>query len=266
MEKTVLITGAKGGLGNALVNEFADHSWKVVVTDLSEKICNDFHPGDRIIELPMDVTSEEAIQSVVEKIRSAGILLDLIINNAGIDGYFPLSEAPFEMFFRIFDVNVFGSYRVNRAFLPLMKAPGGKIIQISSESVKLNVPFMTYPVSKQTLEGYCRTLRLELRFLGIDVTMVRPGPIRTPMVENVRQMKNPVEGSRLNGPFGKFASMAYREIGKIAEPREIARFIFRIASKKRMKPVYQVNNDPKLAISSFIPFSLLEKIITKRLR
>jgi short-subunit dehydrogenase len=266
LPKTVMITGASGGLGKALANEFRKNGWHVIATDLEEKILKSENTDSMIRELAMDVSSDDSVSSVAELLRKEQQQVDLIINNAGIDRYFPLSETPVSKFKEVFEVNVFGSYRVNQVFLPFIKKPGGRIIHISSEAIKINVPFMTYPVSKQTLEGYSRTLRLELRFLGIDVTLVRPGPIKTPFLENVKKMKNPVLNSLLKEPFEKFAEQAHNEIGKTVEPDEVAKYIFRIANAKKTRSVYKINNSIRLSIASMLPFSLVERMVYSRLK
>jgi NAD(P)-dependent dehydrogenase (short-subunit alcohol dehydrogenase family) len=266
VSKTVLITGAMGGLGEALVTEFSGKGWNVIATDLGEKIAKVENTAGRVRYMEMDVSSGDSVASVAGQLMKEQQQVDLIVNNAGIDRYFPLCETPVEQFREVFEVNVFGSYRVNRAFLPVLKRPGGKIIHISSEAVKINMPFMTYPVSKQTLEGYSRTLRQELHFIGIDVTLIRPGAIKTPFLENVKKMKNPVPGSLLAGPFEKFAAQAYREIGKAVEPAKVAAYIHRIAGKKKSRPVYQINNSIKLSIAFLLPFCLLERMVYQRLK
>ena len=264
--KTVLITGAFGGLGEMLVFEFSNKGWHVIATDLEEKILKDENRNNMIHKMTMDVSSDDSVGSVAGQLLKDRQQLDLIVNNAGIDRYFPLSEAPVTRFQEVFEVNVFGSYRVNQTFLPLLKRPGGRIIHISSESVKINVPFMTYPISKQTLEGYSRTIRQELRFLGIDVTLIRPGAINTPFLENVKKMKNPVPGSLLVGPFEKFSAQAHKEIGKIIEPAKVAKYIFRIASAKKTRPVYEIHNSIRLSIAAILPFSLVEWMVYHRLK
>lgn len=266
IQKTVLITGAKGGLGEALTHAFRGNGWYVIATDLEEKILNNKNPDEMIREMAMDVSSGDSVASVAGQLLNDQQQLDLIVNNAGIDRYFPLSETPVTYFQEVFEVNVFGSYRVNQNFLPLLKRPGGRIINISSEAVKINIPFMTYPISKQTLEGYSRTLRQELRFLGISVILIRPGAIRTPFLENVRKMKNPVPGSLLTGPFDKFASQAHKEIGKTIEPAEVAKYIFRIANARKTKAVYKIHNSIRLSLASVLPFWLVERMVYRRLR
>ena len=264
--KTVLITGAFGGLGEMLVFEFSNKGWHVIATDLEEKILKNENRDDGIRKMAMDVSSDDSVGSVAGQLQKEQQQLDLILNNAGIDRYFPLSEAPVNHFQEVFEVNVFGSYRVNQTFLPLLKRPGGRIIHISSEAVKINVPFMTYPISKQTLEGYVRTMRQELRFLGIDVILIRPGAIKTAFLENVRKMKNPVPGSLLAGPFEKFAAQAYQEIGKTIEPAKVAKYIFRIAVAEKPKHLYKIHNSILLSIASILPLWLIEQMVYRRLR
>jgi NAD(P)-dependent dehydrogenase (short-subunit alcohol dehydrogenase family) len=263
---TVLITGAGGGLGAALSGEFSRKGWFVIATDVEEKTLHGEKEQENFRRMVMDVSSDESVRAAAGLLLKEKVQLDLIVNNAGIDRYFPLSEAPVSLFREVFEVNVFGSYRVNQAFLPLLKKPGGRIIHVSSEAVKINMPFMAYPISKQTLEGYSRTIRQELRFLGIDVTLIRPGAIRTPFIENVKKMKNPVPDSLLQGPFEKFAAQAYKEIGKTVEPAAVAASIFRIANVKRTRPVYKINNSFQLSVAAILPFCLIEKEVNRRLR
>jgi NAD(P)-dependent dehydrogenase (short-subunit alcohol dehydrogenase family) len=264
--KTVLITGAQGGLGSALTQDFMKNGWTVIATDLDNKIPKDELPDNRLIRIAMDVSSDESVGIVAGQLKQNRQQLDIIINNAGIDRYFPLCETPVAKFKEIFEVNVFGCYRVNQAFLPVLKKPGGRIINISSEAVKINVPFMTYPVSKQTLESYSRTLRQELRFLGIDVVLIRPGAINTPFLENVKKIKNPVSDSLLQVPFEKFAEQAYREIGKTIDPFKAAKFILKIAQAKKIKFIYKINNSMLLSIASMLPFWVIERMVYRRLK
>jgi short-subunit dehydrogenase len=96
--------------------------------------------------------------------------------------------------------------------------------------------------------------------------MIRPGAIKTPFLENVKKMKNPVPDSLLAGPFEKFATLAYKEIGKTVEPSTVAKYIYRIAGAKKTRPVYKIHNSIRISIASLLPFSLIENIVYRRLR
>jgi NAD(P)-dependent dehydrogenase (short-subunit alcohol dehydrogenase family) len=278
-DKVVLITGAAHGLGRALTTHFLSEGWQVVAADIDESSMFDLKDNPKVLSMHMDVTSDKSVESALEKVRTEKIIIDIIINNAGIDRYFPLSEAPVEMIKEVFEVNLFGGYRVNQTFLPVLKKPGGRIIQISSESLHLNIPFMPYPISKMAVEGYAKTLRQELKFSGIDVVIVRPGAIRTGLLENVSNLKSAAlmplrhvgslpageEGWQLADKMEKFAGDAPKNIGRVFEPEEVASFIFKVSQNPKPRAVYKINNSLQLKIAALLPFSLVEKLIRSRL-
>jgi len=271
-DKVVLITGAAHGLGRALTTRFLSEGWWVVATDVDEPAMMDLGKNPKIRAIRMDVTSDESVESAFKKVKSEKISIDVIINNAGIDRYFPLSEAPVGKFKEVFEVNLFGSYRVNQNFLPVLNKPGGKIIHIGSESLNLTIPFMSYPLSKNGLERYAKVLRQELKFQGIDVVVVRPGAIRTGLLENVLKLKSVVSSRQsavgswhLAAQMNKFAEDAPKNIGKVLEPEEVAAFIYKISLKPNPKAVYKINNSLQLKIAALLPFKLVEKLVRKRL-
>jgi len=261
MKKTVLITGAARGLGGALVRRFLEAGWRVIATDTDDLSMAWMLSHPEIHVLPMDVTSDESVGAAFSRIREQGIPVDVVINNAGIDRYFPLSEAPVSRFREVFEVNVFGAYRVNQTFLPVIRRPGGRIVQISSESLNLTMPFMPYPISKKSAEGYMRALRQELRFLGIDAVIIRPGAIRTKLLETVSNLGLSAEKWRLEKPLSRFAEMAPGRIGKTLTPEIAADFIYWKSVIPKPASVYRINNMPALRLAARIPFSLMEKVI-----
>lgn len=263
--KTILITGAGMGLGRALTEEYLLKGWNVIATDADDAGIQDFAGKQNVLCFRMDVTSDEDVSKVFTVLSETGIRLDLIINNAGIDRYIPFSEAPVGQFKKLFEVNLFGAYRVNQVFLPLVQRPGGKIILIGSESLNLTVPFMTYPLTKKALESYGKVLRQELRFQGIDVVVIRPGAIKTHLLGNVYNIEYPVKDPVLGKAFITFAKSASKEIGKVLEPKEVAGFIYRVSEIDKPKAVYKINNSMQLKIVALLPFSFLEKQVYKRL-
>jgi len=262
----VLITGAAHGLGRALAAKFLAGGWQIIATDVDDLSMAWMLDQKQARVFKMDITSDSSVQEAFRKVEASGVRIDLIINNAGIDRYFPLSETPVDMFRQVFEVNVFGGYRVNQVFLPLVRRPGGRIIHISSESLNLTVPFMPYPMSKKLVESYAKSLRIELGFLGIDVVIVRPGAIRTKLLETVSGLEPAKERSMLKSQFEKFAEQASGEIGKTLSPEQAAAFIYRVASIKHPPAVYRINNMLSLKMAGFLPFGLLERLIRNRLR
>jgi NAD(P)-dependent dehydrogenase (short-subunit alcohol dehydrogenase family) len=220
----------------------------------------------QIMVIKMDITSDESVMSVFSRIKEEKIVPDLIINNAGIDRYFPLSEAPVGEFRQVFEVNVFGGYRVNQVFLPLLRKPGGRIIHISSESLNLTLPFMPYPLTKRLVEGYAKALRTELRFSGIDVVIIRPGAIRTRLLETVSHIKPADGGWKIERQFKKFAETASGEIGRTLAAEQVASFIYKVSLIPHPAAVYKINNMLQLRIAALMPFGWLEKFIYRKLR
>jgi len=277
--KVVLITGAGGGLGKALTLIFLSKGWRVIATDLREPQYTDSHSisffesqpdiTNRFWSLKMDITLDESIAEVFALLKAKGIKLDIIINNAGIDDYFLLSEAAVSRFKRIFEVNVFGGYRVNQVFLPILQKPGGRIIHISSESLNLTMPFMPYPLTKKLVEGYAKAIRQELKFRGIDVVIIRPGAIGTELLKTVSglsgKFENAEETDSLRKAFHSFCAQASKEIGRIVTPEKVAESIFRISNVSRPKAVYLINNMIQLKIITILPFWLMEFLVRKRL-
>jgi NAD(P)-dependent dehydrogenase (short-subunit alcohol dehydrogenase family) len=266
MDQTILITGAGRGLGRALAGEFRSCGWNVIATDVDPDLLEDLRGRDGYFPLVMDVTSAHAVQEAFEQVRSAFSTIDLIVNNAGIDRYFPLSESPAEQFKQMFEVNVFGAYRVNQVFLPLLKKPGGGIMAVGSESLHITMPFLSYPITKRSLENYTLALRQELWFSGRWAAVVRCGPMRTAMLENVYHLKSEVEGTSLDPVFRKFALAAPKGVGHVMDPSDVARMIRKIATSARPKGIYRINNGFQLRMLKWLPFGLVEKGVRRRLK
>ena len=265
MDRVVLITGAGKGLGRALATEFLSRNWRVIATDVDDLSMAGFLENNNALIIKMDVTSDLSVMNAFTLIEKEEIKIDLVINNAGIDRYFPLSEAPVDRFKEVFEVNVFGGYRVNQVFLPLMKQPGGRIIHISSESLHLTVPFMPYPMSKQLVESYAKALRMELKYFGIGVVVIRPGAIQTQLL-NVVSTLNPVSGIwKLEKPFKRFAAMASREIGTTISPEKAAAFIYKVSGIRYPSMVYTINNMLQLRLAALLPYGIWERMISMRL-
>ena len=173
---TVLVTGAGRGLGRAIAEHFQANGYHVVATDRSLDMLADLadHSGYTII--PLDVTSDDDANAVAEMIQEKIGRLDVVINNAGINAFYAVSEAPPQMTVDTFQINTFGPLRITSACLDLLLASGGRIVNISSESVPLRAPFQCYAASKASLEALSDTIRRELRPKGVHVALIRREP------------------------------------------------------------------------------------------
>lgn len=190
--KTAVVTGASTGIGRAVAKALIDDGWRVfgsVRKETDGKAVRDAL-GEHFTPLIFDVTDADAIARGAQTVRNAlgGHTLNGLVNNAGIAVAGPLRYLPLEELKQQIDVNLYGALRVTQAFLPMLGAdkafagPKGRIINMSSVAGKMASPFMgPYSMSKHALEAMSETLRRELAPHGIDVVIVGPGAIKTPI-------------------------------------------------------------------------------------
>ena len=187
MSQTVFITGASSGIGKATARHFAAQGWNVVATMRSPEDGAEL-TGDRVLVTRLDLLQSDSIHSSVTEALERFGAIDVLVNNAGYGAYGPLEATPMSVLRRQFDVNFFGTIAITKSYLPLLGAvknytkKPGKILNISSVSGQIAYPFMSpYCASKFALEAFSDSLRRELLLYGIDVIVIEPGPIKTPI-------------------------------------------------------------------------------------
>ena len=176
--RSVLITGAYGGMGRAASLLFREKGYRVFALDRKVSA-----PEENIIPIEADVTSEKSVKEAFEEVKKHTESLYAVIHFAGIYMLDSLVEMSDESFRRIFDVNLRGVFLVNKAFLPLLKK-GSRILITTSELAPLDpLPFTgIYAVTKGALDKYAYSLRMELQLLGISVSVLRAGAVETGML------------------------------------------------------------------------------------
>lgn len=182
-EQVWLVTGASSGLGRDVALSVLKHGGKVIATarnidDLGDLVANS---GGRAIALPLDVVKADQIKAAVAEGERRFGAIDVLVNNAGFGYLHSVEEADEQAVRHMFDVNFFGAANVTRAVLPGMRARRrGWIVNISSMVGRFAVPCSAYyAASKYAVEGLSMALREEVEPLGIGVTSVQPGPVRT---------------------------------------------------------------------------------------
>jgi len=268
--RTALITGAGGGLGHATVERLVANGWKVFAADIStDRLRSSMHDPD-VVPVLMDVTDRESIQSAYETISSHTDRLDGVVNFAGVMGLGSLTDIPEERLARILDINVMGTFRVNKKFLPLLEAAKGRIVNISSETGwQSAAPFNgPYAMSKYAIEAYSTALRRELALLGIRVITVQPGPFRTDMVAGIERSFTQAENETQ-----KFASviralkgLAAKQINSAHDPDILAQVIETALTAKRPKPVYSVKPDRLRSSLERLPLGVIDRVYATVLR
>ena len=176
-DRTILVTGANRGLGQALVEEALRRGAKRVYAGASQPFA---HPNGRVTPLIVDVTNTAQIQAAAEEVDS----LDILINNAGLSLYENFSDRA--MLERHLAINLLGAYDVTQAVLPLLTRSRGAIVNVLSLASLAPSPFNpAYSVSKAAAFSMSQVLRALLARQGVSVHAVLPGPIDTDMTRDL---------------------------------------------------------------------------------
>jgi NAD(P)-dependent dehydrogenase (short-subunit alcohol dehydrogenase family) len=263
-KKTALVTGAGGGLGHATVERLIANGWKVFEADISKEMLRSSMHDPDAVPVVIDVTDNDSIQSAYDVVARETDRLDAIINFAGVIGVGSLTDIPEERLARILDINVMGTYRVNKKFLPLVEAAKGRIVNLSSETGwQSAAPFNgPYAMSKHAIEAYSTALRRELALLGIKVITIQPGAFRTNMVAGIEDAFTAAEAEtpKFAPVLRKLKSLAGKEIESARDPDLLAQVIETALSAKRPKPVYSVKPDKLRSALEALPLRASDRL------
>jgi NAD(P)-dependent dehydrogenase (short-subunit alcohol dehydrogenase family) len=181
--KTVLVTGASGGVGSAVVKRLDELGWLVLAGVRSPNAGEQLSQGRRsVTTVWLDITDPESIAKARDEIaaRLRGQGLRGLVNNAGLVVMGPLELVPVHALRRQFEVNLIGQLAVTQAFLPLLRVGGGRVVNVSGAAASVALPMLgPIAASKAALESVSHALRMELRHQGIDVSIVSPGLMQT---------------------------------------------------------------------------------------
>ena len=259
--KVALITGVAGGIGLATAKELIANGYEVYGLDI--------RPVEEIEHLhfyQIDLRSEESIINAFNLIKANNVKIDFIIHCSGVYMLNSLVEMSEKDYLKIFDINVNGVYRINKAFLPLLNK-GGKIIIITSELGDLDpLPFTgIYGISKIALEKYAYSLRMELQLLNYQVVVIRPGAVATTLLnDSTTALDKFTEETKLYSyNANKFKNIVDKVESKNTPPEKIAKLIYKVTTKKKPKYEYNINRNLGLKILNALPKRLQNYIIKK---
>jgi NAD(P)-dependent dehydrogenase (short-subunit alcohol dehydrogenase family) len=276
--RSVVVTGASTGIGWASAKLLLARGFRVFGSvrkaQDAQRLSSEF--GSNFIPLSFDVTDEAAVRRAATEVRTAlnGATLAGLVNNAGIAVAGPLLELAADDFRRQMDVNVIGPVIATQAFGPLLGAdtslrgPKGRIVMVSSVAGKNGNPLAApYSTSKHAIEGLSESLRRELMLFGIDVIIVAPGAVKTPIWAKAEEVDVSVYR---NSPFFPALEGVRKFMMQLAEtglPAErIAEVIFTALTTASPKVRYQITPDPmRHLIVSVLPKRTVDRIIAKRL-
>lgn len=269
---SVVVTGASTGIGEASARHLRSLGFDVHAGVRKETDAERLR-GDGLRPLMLDVTDPDSIAAARSEVDAAsGGRLAGLVNNAGIAVSGPIEFLPVEEFRRQLDVNVVGQMAVTQAFLPLLRRAGGRVVNISSIGGRVALPLLgPYNASKFALEGLSDSLRRELRPHGVDVVLVEPGGIKTPIWDKGNAAADalreamPAEADEL---YGKTIAAVQRESRKIAgerglEPQAVADVVGAALTASRPKTRYLVGRDAKLRarLSGLLPDRAMDSLI-----
>lgn len=181
-QKAVLITGASSGIGRATAERLAAEGYFVYAGARKASDIEALNKIHNIMAVRLDVTVQEEIEAAVKLVKSEGRGLWGVVNNAGLNIIDPLIEADESDLKFLFDVNVYGVFRITKAFAPMVIESKGRIVNISSIGGVLSggLPgYGMYMMSKHAVESYTDHLAFEMANLGVKVSAIEPGSYRS---------------------------------------------------------------------------------------
>ncbi len=276
--QSVVITGASTGIGWATSKLLLDRGFRVFGSVRkqadAERLANEF--GANFTPLLFDVTDEAGVLAAAREVRAAlnGKTLAGLVNNAGIAVAGPVLELAADEFRRQMEVNVIGPVITTQAFGPLLGSdpsltgPKGRIVMVSSVAGRNGNPLMSaYSASKHAIEGLSESLRREMMLFGIDVIIVAPGAVKTPIWGKAEEVD--ISGYS-NSPFLPALQRIRKfmlHLGETGLPAEkIAGVIAEALTTASPRVRYQITPDPmRHLLTAILPKRMIDRIVAGRL-
>ncbi len=266
----VLVTGAASGIGKAVAMLLAERGFGVYAADIAMQQLNDMYQEDTIQPIEIDITDEKDIDQAFGVIDKKGTGLFALINNAGIFSPGPLMALDIKQLVEQYDVNVFGTHRVTKAFFPLLLSSRGRIVNMSSVAGYVATPFSgPYASSKHAIEGWSDALRRELLPLDVKVIIIEPALVKTPIWD--KDLGGRIERYRdtifYEANRRKIEHEAFEAKRNGVQPEVVADAVFRALVAPNPKPRYLVTNHRVLhRLVKFLPDTLVDRLLTKAIQ
>jgi NAD(P)-dependent dehydrogenase (short-subunit alcohol dehydrogenase family) len=280
-----LITGASTGIGRATALRLAANGWTVLAgvrdTTAGERLVEEAGPSRRLIPLALEVTDPVQIAEAAERVEressppgsSGQGRLDALVNNAGIAVGGPLEIISAEDLRRQFEVNVFAQVAVTQAVLPALRRAHGRIVFVSSIGGRIAMAFTApYGASKHAVEALGDALRVELHSSDIQVALIEPGSVATPIWDKGRAEADALSiPAELQEQYGHVPAAIDKVLQETARrgvaPELVAETIERALTARRMKARYVVGRDAKamLFAKRLLPEHVFDRVARRAL-
>lgn len=270
--EAVLVTGVSTGIGRAVAQVLAKAGYRIYGSVRRDEDARRFEaelgPGARALRF--DVRDDGAVAEAAALVAAEEDSLAGLVNNAGVAVASALELVPLDEFRDQIAVNLTGVLAVTRSFLPLLRAGPrpGRIINISSVAGRTAMPFLgAYSAAKFGLEALSDSLRRELIVHGIDVVVIQPGGIATPIWTKAgRDDGGAHDGSAYRDASGVFRALALRA-GEGGLPADrVGECVLRVLQSRRPRPRYLLSPSPfSERVMRVLPTRLLDRLIAARL-
>ena len=271
---TVVVTGASKGIGAAVVRRLVADGFLVIAgvrrPEDAQALHNDL--GDRVLPALLDITDPDAVAAAVELVggEAGDRGLAGLVNNAGIAVAAPLEFLPPAELRRQLEVNVVGQHAVTQVLLPLLRRGRGRIVNVGSIGDRIVAPMTgPYHVSKFALRGWSDTLRLELSPWGIQVVLVEPGAVATPIwetsiaaAERLQQTLPSAVEALYGRAIAAARTSAFRSAARGMPADHVARVVARALTVRRPRARYLVGAEARItAIVARLPDRLRDRLV-----
>jgi NAD(P)-dependent dehydrogenase (short-subunit alcohol dehydrogenase family) len=276
--KSAVVTGVSSGIGRAIAACLIEDGWRVFGSVRKEEDAASARDalGEAFTPLVFDVTDEASIAAAADRVNTAlaGRTLDGLVNNAGISTAGPMRYVPIDDLKWVFDVNVCGVVRTSQAFVPMLGADHertgkpGKIINMSSVAGKISVPFMgPYSISKHAVEAMSDAMRVELLLHGIDVVVVEPGPVKTPIFAKTEALDFRLYEDTEYAECLERLRRSAQKLGENGmEPEVIGKLVVQILNETSPKTRYPTlkNKFTRWTLPRLLPPHRLDRLLARR--
>ncbi len=254
MINRILVVGAAGGVGTEVVRLLLASGADVLATVLDSAEASQVrtvNPKVGVI-LEMDCADADSVKRILaEHLAALGGSLNAVVVCAAISPYGPVETEPLAVARRTFEINTLSGIAIFQATMPLLRQNRGRIVYISSMAGRFGMPFIGYyTASKFALEGAVETMRCEAAPWGVELVLVEPGGIQTPMMTNqVESLMSDIERLDANKRqlygdlYAQFRALAAKSYATALKPSQVANVVLQALSARKPKVRYKVGKD-----------------------
>jgi NAD(P)-dependent dehydrogenase (short-subunit alcohol dehydrogenase family) len=244
-QKAVLITGANSGLGRVMAEAMAARGYFVYAGARKDADLAELDAIENIRAVRLDVNQQDQIDAAVKTIREAGRGLYGLVNNAGVAVLSPLIEISEEDFHYQMNANIYGVYRVTRAFAPLIIESKGRISVIGSISGTLSdATWGPYSMTKHAMEAFADALADEMKQFGVSVSLIQPGAYRSNIgksaLDRMERQNQSAADSQFKAQMNESIKWLNRFEKDHGDPTEVAEVVMKSLFDDHPKPRYLV--------------------------